>query len=147
VGPKSLPAVSLTSTPYLANQLLQANDSALSIPRPPTSALRLLNQRPNSISGNQRIATLMLHTLKSYPLMLIRDDTLPPFIHTSFVTPDLGNKNLESLHNCISLVHMIRSGIQGSRKLFWRNVRMECEHLCADVSGFVSLMDSIRANG
>jgi hypothetical protein len=31
-------------------------------------------------------------------------------------------------------VHMISSGVQGSRKLFWKNVRMECERLCEEVS-------------
>ncbi|KAJ6086544.1 hypothetical protein N7467_005458 [Penicillium canescens] len=39
---------------------------------------------------------------------------------------------MEPLDNCINLVHMISGGMRGSRKLFWRNVRMECERLCAE---------------
>ncbi|KAJ5316801.1 hypothetical protein N7508_001309 [Penicillium antarcticum] len=39
---------------------------------------------------------------------------------------------METLDNCITLVHMISSGSRGSRKLFWKNVRMECERLCSE---------------
>lgn len=46
---------------------------------------------------------------------------------------------MESLINCISLVHMINSGVQGNRKLFWKNVRLECERMYAEVSLFVVL--------
>lgn len=65
--------------------------------------------------------------------MMLRHNTLPPFIHPSVVSSDLDNPNLEPLTNCIALVHMIGSGIQASRKLFWENVRMECERLCEEV--------------
>ncbi|KAJ5702794.1 hypothetical protein N7488_010342 [Penicillium malachiteum] len=39
---------------------------------------------------------------------------------------------MEALDNCISLVYMMHSGTNGSRKLFWRNIRMECERLCSE---------------
>ena len=39
---------------------------------------------------------------------------------------------MEPLTNCMSLVHMLSSRIHGSRKLFWKNVRMECERLHAE---------------
>ena len=32
---------------------------------------------------------------------------------------------MEPLNNCISLVHMISGGVRGSRKLFWKVVRLE----------------------
>ncbi|KAK8038650.1 hypothetical protein PG993_007061 [Apiospora rasikravindrae] len=38
-------------------------------------------------------------------------------------------RDMEPLHNCISLMQMLNTGLQGSRKLFWRNVRQECERL------------------
>jgi hypothetical protein len=41
--------------------------------------------------------------------------------------------DLEPLHNCISLLHMLRGRVAGSRKLFWRNVRMECERFLEEV--------------
>ncbi|PIG90117.1 hypothetical protein AARAC_001926 [Aspergillus arachidicola] len=104
----------------------------LSIPPVPTQAIRSLVQRPNTGIGTHRIAKLILHNLISYPQMILRHNTLPPFIHPSVVSSNLGNPNLEPLTNCIALVHMIGSGIQASRKLFWRNVRMECERLCEE---------------
>ncbi|KAI5360705.1 hypothetical protein Slin15195_G086210 [Septoria linicola] len=42
---------------------------------------------------------------------------------------------MEPLANCISLVHMIGSP-KGSRKLLWRNVRLECERMRADRHSF-----------
>ena len=116
------------------NQVQQAICSPdVSIPAIPTYTLRSFNQRSRLQTGAQRIANLILHTLKSYPLMMLRDNNLPPFIHPHLVSSDLENNDMEPLTNCISLVHMLSSRIHGSRKLFWKNVRMECERLCADV--------------
>ena len=105
----------------------------VSIPPVPSSTVRSLHERPKSRTGAQRIANLILHTLKSYPLMMLRNNILPPFIHPSFISFDFGNGPMEPLTNCISLMHMLGSGIQGSRKLFWKNVRLECERLYQDV--------------
>lgn len=116
------------------NQVQQAIYSPdVSIQAIPTYTLRSFNQRPKVKTGAQRIANLILHTLKSYPLMMLRDNTLPPFIHPHLVSSDAENNDMEPLTNCISLVHTLSNRIHGSRKLFWKNVRMECERLCADV--------------
>ncbi|RYP17998.1 hypothetical protein DL765_004217 [Monosporascus sp. GIB2] len=101
----------------------------LSIPAAPSCAVRSLNQRPRRVAGAQRIANLILHTLKSYPLMILRDNTLPTFIHPTLLSSDVKNGHMEPLNNCISLMRMISNGVQGSRKLFWKNVRLECERL------------------
>ena len=99
----------------------------------PTYTLRLFIQRPNLKTGAQRIANLILHTLKSYPLMMLRDNALPPFIHPHLVSSGVENNDMEPLTDCINLVHMLSNRIHGTRKLFWKNVRMECERLRADV--------------
>lgn len=103
-----------------------------SIPPVPTSATRSLIQRPKMSNGSQRIANLILHNLKSYPLMMLRHNTLPPFIHPSSMSFNVENNYMEPLTNCINLVHMISRGVQGSRKLFWKNVQSECEHLIGE---------------
>ena len=78
--------------------------------------------------------------------MLLRHNTLPPFIHPQFTGQNVENDQMESLENCISLVRMIGNGSRSSRKLFWKNVRMECERLYRDVSllmgswGFVAIV-------
>ncbi|KAK9780157.1 putative Transcription factor domain-containing protein [Seiridium cardinale] len=101
----------------------------VSIPRPPADNSRSLVQRPKTKTGMQSTASLILHTLKSFSLMILHHNTLPPFIHPSLVCSDVGNDDMESLNNCISLMHMASSGVQGSLKLFWKNVRQECERL------------------
>lgn len=72
---------------------------------------------------------LILHTLKSNLLML-RNNDLPPFIYPRMLSLDFNNDDIDSLSNCISLVHMISGEMRGSRKLFWRKVRQECNRLC-----------------
>lgn len=101
----------------------------LSLPPTPTFTVRSLNQRPRLEAGARRTASLILSTLKSYAVMMLRDGSLPPFIHPHLFSSQADNDNMEPLNNCKSLVHMISKGNQGSRKLFWRNVQMESERL------------------
>lgn len=99
----------------------------------PTGTPRSLFLKTAMKEGTQRTANLMLHTLKSYALMMLRHKTLPPFVHSHLISSNAENIDMEPLNNCISLLHMISGGVQGSRKLFWKNVRLECEHLCESV--------------
>jgi hypothetical protein len=132
-GSLSLARHSTPST-YRTVQAQQAISSpSVFMPGTPTSQVRSLISRPNKRTGAQSVANLILHTLKSYPLMMLRHQTLPPFIHPHSISSEVENDNMEPLNNCLSLVHMISSGIRGSRKLFWKNVRQECEHLFAEV--------------
>jgi hypothetical protein len=95
----------------------------------PNPNIRTLVQRPRMHPGADRTASLLFYTLKSYPVML-RHNTLPPFIHPSYVSFTDEGTTTEPLENCITLMHMMASRVQGSRKLFWRNVRQECERIC-----------------
>jgi hypothetical protein len=105
-----------------------------SIPPVPTEATRSLVLKSKSRPGSNRVVTLILHTLKSYPQMMLRDGTLPPYIHPHLVSSDFGGNDMESLNNCISLVRMISNQVRGSRKLFWKSVRLECERMSTEVS-------------
>ncbi|KAF2420126.1 hypothetical protein EJ08DRAFT_31223 [Tothia fuscella] len=107
--------------------------SDFSIPTIPSSNVRSLIPRPKLRTGAAlRTANLILSTLKSYPFMMMRHNSLPPFIHPQMLFSQGESLQVEPLTNCISLVNMISSGIQGSRKLFWKNVRLECERLFGD---------------
>ncbi|KAI0859962.1 hypothetical protein F4860DRAFT_504391 [Xylaria cubensis] len=99
------------------------------IPTAPTSAVRSLVRRPKLQAGMQRISHLIFHTLKSYPLMILHHNTLPPFIHPATVSSDDEHPHMWPLTNCISLMHMIAGGVPGSRRLFWKNVQLECERV------------------
>ena len=85
--------------------------------------------RPKMHPRADRTTNLIFYTLKSYPLMLCQH-ALPPFIHSSYVLFTDEGTTTEPLENCITLMHMMASGVQGSRKLFWRNVQQECERIC-----------------
>jgi len=114
--------------------------SYTSIPSQPTFICSTIERRSVAEVGPQKhkTANLVLNTLKSYPLMMLRRDNLPPFVHPHLMAmhavTDAENNDMEPLNNCISLLHMVNSGVTGSRKLFWRNVRMECERFCEIVS-------------
>ncbi|CAI6335587.1 unnamed protein product [Periconia digitata] len=105
------------------------------IPRPMASPRKLMF-RQDLNKGKQRIADLLLRTLRSYPLMMLRHDKLPPFIHPQFQALGLEGVSLDSLTNCIGLVRMISGKVQGSRKLFWKNVTAECERIRAEIVNF-----------
>ncbi|KFY21019.1 hypothetical protein V491_03227 [Pseudogymnoascus sp. VKM F-3775] len=104
----------------------------ISVPKQPTTTFRSLIRRPKLSTGAQRTANLILYTLKSYPLMMLDNGSLPPFIHPHLIFSEAENNDMELLINCICLVRMISNGIQKSRKLFWKNVRMECEQICEE---------------
>lgn len=89
--------------------------------------VRSFVQRSGLKTGPQRIVNLIRHTLKSYPQMLLQHGVLPPFIHPSLIFQEYDEVNMEPLANCMSLMHMFNSGVRGSRKLFWKNVKLECE--------------------
>jgi len=95
----------------------------------PSSNVRSMIQRPKMHHGAERAASLIFYTLKSYPPMLQQND-LPPFIHPSYVSFMDEGTTIEPLENCIALMHMMANRVKGSRKLFWRNVRTECERIC-----------------
>ena len=133
VGSPSLVRQSTPWTDQTVHTHQAMSSSDISIPRPPTNNHRSLIRRPKMQTGAQRIANLILHNLKSYPLMMLHHNNLPPFIHPFLISSKIENNAMEPLTNCISLVHMISSGTQGSRKLFWKNVRLECERLFEEV--------------
>ncbi|KAL5343437.1 hypothetical protein BJX70DRAFT_394000 [Aspergillus crustosus] len=108
--------------------------SGLSLPTLP----RLIMPRHNAKVGTERTTTLLLHTLKSYLLPMIRDSTLPPFIHSQsislFSTENLvdARNSKSSLSICINLMSTFNSKSKDGRRAFWDNVRIECGRLCAE---------------
>lgn len=119
--------------PQLTRQRLQQyhNSPLWNVPVSPNpiSNVRSMTHRTRGHPGMSKSVSLILYTLKSYPLML-RQNQLPPFIHPSHVSLSDKGETTEPLATCIALTHIMASGTQASRKLFWRNVRQECERIC-----------------
>ena len=124
-----VPFASTIQTPSFAMPTF----SNLVIPPAPSPIRSSLVLRSKAKPGPQRAVTLVLHMLKSYPQMMLRDSVLPPYIHPYLVSPKFGGQDMEYLHNCVSLMHMTGHSMQGSRKLFWKNVKLECERIVAEV--------------
>ncbi|RAH69825.1 uncharacterized protein BO66DRAFT_375014 [Aspergillus aculeatinus CBS 121060] len=127
-SPESLPEAVGSRVPMEQKQLTPS----LWVPMAPAQNIRSLLQRPRLNVGAQRSANLILHTLRSYPQMMLRDSILPPFIHPHLIRLDAKSEDMEPLTNCISLVHMTSGPVRGNRKLFWKNVHWECERLHAE---------------
>ncbi|KAL3468537.1 hypothetical protein BJX64DRAFT_246180 [Aspergillus heterothallicus] len=129
----SIPAHSATP-PHPPSQI-NATNTASAIPSPMAHLPRLLIPRPNPKPGAQRITTLIQHTLKSY-LTLLQHDALPPFIHPLSVAFDENGSGRQSpLSKSIDWIRTTSSESTG-RQVFWGNVRVECEQLCAEYSKF-----------
>lgn len=84
-------------------------------------------------TGVHRTAHVIFETLKAYPMMIANHGVLPPIIHPSIIPLHADGKDMEPLQNCTALLHLLRSGVQGSPKLFWGNVQRECEGFRATV--------------
>lgn len=109
----------------------------LSVPKMPAYSMRSFTQNPALKSGTQgATAMLMYRILTSYPMMMRGPESLPPFIHPSFLSHDETSENtsFESLTTCMSLMQMVSTHAPGSRRLLWKNVRLECERLHEEVS-------------
>ncbi|KAF2759899.1 hypothetical protein EJ05DRAFT_474937 [Pseudovirgaria hyperparasitica] len=125
-SPSSITAAS--STEILLPQT-QAWNHIVSIPAQPSTNVRSIVQRIPMTKGTQRIASLILHNLKSYPRMMLHQSNPPPFIHQHSVCFGDEDDTLGTLNTCMSLLHMANSGMKDCRKLFWKYVRIECETL------------------
>ncbi|XWX01959.1 hypothetical protein V2A60_009991 [Cordyceps javanica] len=116
-GDSETPASSFDS--WLSLQRVMTTPKS-QILRLPTFTMPSIVHRQHTGAGAQRVSQLILQTLKTYPLMMTRQKTPPPFLHPSLLASSF-NDSLEPWHNCMSLVYMVNGRMNGSRRLFWRN--------------------------
>jgi hypothetical protein len=109
--------------------------------------LRSLWPRPKLSTGAQITANHMARILSSYPRMMQNQDILPPFIHPQWLSLSGTEPVLEPLAICVSMIRMLTAGGQGSGRLFWRNVRMECDRLSSthDTLNEIALLAAMQA--
>ncbi|KAH7066852.1 hypothetical protein BKA63DRAFT_571251 [Paraphoma chrysanthemicola] len=100
----------------------------------PSYELRSFAEKSKMAGGGQITAKLMVQILTSYPGMLRDPNSPPPFIHHSSMKslPGCETRATESLSTCTSLMQLLGSGTPGSRRLVWKNIRLECERLYVD---------------
>ena len=121
---------SQTATPFHIDAVSAAS---LNIPHSMNVLTRSFIKRTPLTLEKRGIMSLILNTMRSYPMMLARDWGLPPFIHH---TTTSGNDAGEPLSNCMTLLRLLEGNTRGGgggSQLFWRNVETECSTWCQQV--------------
>lgn len=135
-GPVILPLSPLGQRDAWTDQtFIAAQSDSPPIPRMPDYHLRSFGQSNSIKFLTSPSATLMTHILASFPKMMYSPGSLPPFVHPYSLGNNLNNFNagFESLATCATLMQILSGGTPGSRRLFWKNVRLECERLKVEV--------------
>lgn len=87
--------------------------------------------RPKVQTSTKRVSELIWHILKSY--LLMHTTVLPPCLHSSLLSQHEEDLDTEPINNCLTLMRLFRAGDRASRRLFWKNVRLECERFFDEV--------------
>lgn len=98
-------------------------------------ASRSLTPRALGKAGAKFGALFLKRILSSYPRMMVRKETLPPFIHPVWFLE--GNETErsfpESLVNCMTIAQMFIDRRKETNKFLWRTIRMEQERFWHEV--------------
>jgi hypothetical protein len=86
----------------------------------------------------QTHATLIIQILSSFPAMMLRKETFPPFIHPrSFSSvPGKEYEMPEALVNCMSIAQLFKTRTKENSRFLWKSIRMEHERLWHEVCNF-----------
>jgi hypothetical protein len=127
----ALPLSLLTTPDFSTGYTLNYPPSALT-----RSMMRRRLGRPQMLTQ----ATLIIQILASFPAMVLRKETFPPFIHShSFSAITNTEYNMpEALINCMSLAQLFKTRTKENSPFLWKNIRMEHERLWCEVSSVPS---------
>lgn len=86
-----------------------------------------LARLPISDPVSQFIATSVLEMIRTYPLMMLRTETLPSFIHGHWYRPTNATQSSlpEPLVNCMGIAQIFASHNTESKPYLWNLVKME----------------------
>lgn len=104
---------------------------------------RSLVPRKLATTGSQISSMFLTQIICSFPTMMLRKETFPPFIHPRCFSTVPGQEDdlPEALMNCMGLAQMFAIRTKGTRKLLWRTIRMEHERLWSEVGPFSCSVD------
>lgn len=132
IGPYD-PLLFMSSFNYINSDTWPLNDTSIAT-MPPHPMQRIT--RTCGYKGSAAVtAKMMRRLLTAYPGMMSNRGPPPPFLHVSFLAGAVTTfrKPLESLATCESLMQLLSSSDsnEASRRLVWKNVRLECERVHA----------------
>jgi hypothetical protein len=99
-----------------------------SLPR--TTCLALLEPTSSVVRHSRH---LVVQALRAYPLMMLRRETLPPFIHGYWNTPIIPALP-QTLSNCMSIAQMYAFRTDETKPFLWRTIRAEGERFLSEVT-------------
>lgn len=107
----------------------------------PGALSRSLSPRSLGRDGAQMCVMFLTRIFGSFPAMMLRTETFPPFIHAGCFAEarDRGTPS-EALLNCMSIAQIFVSRTKDTKKFVWSTIRMEQERMwlevcrCADLS-------------
>jgi hypothetical protein len=115
------------------------NTSGISLPqrsRPISTANHLLAFQCRTYSDlvQRNSAATIVRILSSYPTMMIRRETFPPFIHPQCI-PDyeLDQPLLHPLDKCMEIARAFKYRTPQNSEMVWRAIKLEYERLTKEV--------------
>jgi hypothetical protein len=87
-------------------------------------------------------ATLIIQIIASFPAMMLRRETFPPFIHTHSFSAVSGKEHdiPEALINCMSIAQLFKTRTKENSRFLWKTIRMEHERLWSEVRQVIKPM-------
>jgi hypothetical protein len=127
-----------------------SQDEYLSALSGPTS----LSERPGSdflarlpISDpvSHATATVLMQTLRAFPQMMLRRETLPPFIHGHWYRLSSARELslAEPLINCMGIAQVFASHNAESKSFLWRTIKMEQRSFIEKVRSLLSFLRGV----
>lgn len=100
------------------------------------------HQMQNPIAEHS--AKLAIQMLRSFPRMMARRATFPPFIHPYQYTPNNTSSKLPTpLANCMGIAHMLESQTFETKSFVWQTIRAEQHRFQREVSPNKSFLHSL----
>jgi hypothetical protein len=79
-------------------------------------------------------ATILSRLISSYPTMMLRRETFPPFIHPQCVpVNEIDPPLLRPLAKCMELARAFKYRTLENSEMIWKEIRVEHERLCNEV--------------
>lgn len=123
--------------PFSSFHLTENSGIDLPLPsRPISTANDLLAFQYRSYSSpvQRNSAATLARLLSSYPTMMLRKETLPPFIHPQCVPGD--QKDTQLLHplaKCMEIAHTFKYRTPQNSEMVWKVIKAEHERLSTEV--------------
>ncbi|KAJ2977656.1 hypothetical protein NQ176_g4250 [Zarea fungicola] len=117
--------------------MMQDPDLVPWMPRMP--ARRLFQSRAFPKASHKPLVVLLTGILRSYPYMMLRRNSLPPFVHSfifSHAENGVGKPQQQALITCVGLVQLFKNRSDLNKSMVWKLIKLEQDRILANHSEF-----------